>query len=183
RQRAETNFAMARGAVDAYLTKVSENQLLKVSGLQPLRRDLLQSALTFYQDFLKEHGNDPALRAELAAAQLRLGRINLELGLRTEAKQALEAAAAGFESALESDPQNADLRAGLADALHARAVQDRPSFLGSFTPRDSQEMLDGVRRAARIREELHRSQPAVARYQKDLAQSYVVLSALDGQKR
>jgi serine/threonine-protein kinase len=183
RQRAETNFAMARGAVDAYLTKVSENQLLKVSGLQPLRRDLLQSALTFYQDFLKEHGNDPALRAELAAAQLRLGRINLELGLRTEAKQALEAAAAGFESALESDPQNADLKAGLADALHARAVQDRPSFLGSFPPRDSQEMLDGVRRAARIREELHRSQPAVARYQKDLAQSYVVLSALDGQKR
>jgi serine/threonine protein kinase len=61
RRRAEANFEKARAAVDAYLTKVSESQLLTVPGLQPLRRDLLTSALTFYQDFLKERGHDSAL--------------------------------------------------------------------------------------------------------------------------
>jgi serine/threonine-protein kinase len=183
RQRAEMNFARARAAVDAYLTRVSENQLLKVSGMQPLRRDLLQSALTFYQDFLKEHGNDPALRAELAAAQLRLGRINLELGLRSEARGALKEAVAGFESALKVDPQNANLQAGLADASHALAVQNVPSFAGYFLLQVSPEMLNGVRRAAEIREALQRTHPTVARYQKVLAQSYVMLGALHGAKR
>ena len=59
RQRAEANFAKARAAVDDYLTKVSESQLLDVPGLQPLRRDLLQSALAFYQDFLKKRASRP----------------------------------------------------------------------------------------------------------------------------
>src|SRR5207248_5852083 len=37
---AEANFAKARRAVDDYLTKVSESQLLKVPGMQPLRAQL-----------------------------------------------------------------------------------------------------------------------------------------------
>src|SRR5579875_1317348 len=57
KQRAEAGFAKARKAVDDYFTTISESQLLQVSGMQPLRRDLLQSALTFYQDFLKERGD------------------------------------------------------------------------------------------------------------------------------
>jgi serine/threonine-protein kinase len=183
RQRAETNFAKARAAVDAYLTKVSESQLLKVAGMQPLRRDLLQSALEFYKDFLKEQGNNPALQAELATAQLRLGRINLELGLRSEANQALTAAVAGFESALKTDPQNADLQAGLADAVHAQAVQNIPSFAGYFMVKVSPEMLKGVQQAAGLREALQRAHPTVARYQKALAQSYIMLSALSAQQR
>jgi serine/threonine protein kinase len=66
RVRAEANFAKARAAVDDYLTKISESQLLQVPGMQPLRRELLQSALAFYQDFIKERGDDPKIRAGLA---------------------------------------------------------------------------------------------------------------------
>ena len=62
RQRAEANFAKARTAVDDSFTKISESQLLKVAGMQPLRRELLQSALGFYEGFLKERGDDPGLR-------------------------------------------------------------------------------------------------------------------------
>ena len=40
--RAEENFNRAREAVDMYLTRVSEDQLLNEPGLQPLRRDLLE---------------------------------------------------------------------------------------------------------------------------------------------
>ena len=43
-QKAEDNFRKAREAVDEYFTKVSESKLLNVPGLQPLRKDLLESA-------------------------------------------------------------------------------------------------------------------------------------------
>ncbi len=92
RSRAEANFAKALQAVDASFTKISESQLLQVPGNQPLRRDLLQSALSFYQDFVKERGHDPALRGELAAAYLRVGKIRSELGQQAEARKAYEQA-------------------------------------------------------------------------------------------
>ena len=75
RKQAEANFAKARAAVDESSTNISESQLLKVPGMQPLRRELLQSALRFYEDFVKEHGDDPTVRAGLASAFLRVGKI------------------------------------------------------------------------------------------------------------
>jgi len=59
RSRAEANFAKALAVVDDYLTKVSESQLLKVPGMQPLRRELLASALKFYDGFSR---SGPAIR-------------------------------------------------------------------------------------------------------------------------
>ena len=58
RHLAEANFAKARAAVDESFTKISESQLLTVPGMQPLRRELLSSALRFYEDFVKEHHDD-----------------------------------------------------------------------------------------------------------------------------
>jgi tetratricopeptide (TPR) repeat protein/tRNA A-37 threonylcarbamoyl transferase component Bud32 len=183
RERAEVNFRKARAAVDEYLTRVSEHRLLKVPGMQPLRRDLLQSALSFYKDFLKEHANQPELQTELAAVQLRLGRIDFDLGLRTEARAALDAAIAAYEAALARDPKNADVRAGLADALYVRAVENTPVAAWTFVDKVPAESLDRLQRAAQLREQLRRDHPTVLRYQHDLTESHVVLSAFHGKRR
>jgi tetratricopeptide (TPR) repeat protein len=114
RRRAEANFAKARAAVDDYLTKVSESQLLTVPGLQPLRRDLLQSALTFYQDFLKERGADPSIRAGLAAAFYRVALIQRELGSAPQAEESLRQAIALYEALVREDPNDRELQHGLA---------------------------------------------------------------------
>ncbi len=183
RQRAEANFAKARAAVDDYLTRVSEHRLLKVAGMQLLRRDLLQSALVFYKDFLKEHADNPGLRTEVAATQLRLGRINHQLGLARQATEALDAAVTGFETALKKEATNVEARAGLADALHTRANH---TFSAGITPmimRDDlapPHVVQDVRRAAALRERLLGDEPGSRRYQKDLAESYVLLSILVG---
>lgn len=113
RLRAEANFAKAQAAVDDYLTKVSETQLLQVPGMQLLRRELLQSALTFYQGFLKERGDDPTIRAGLAAAYLRIGRIHEELQSIAEGHKAYEEAAKIYEALVKENPNNLDLKAGL----------------------------------------------------------------------
>jgi serine/threonine protein kinase len=80
-ERAEANLIKARAAVDDYLTTVSENTLLKssVPGLQPLRKELLLTALGYYQGFVRDHEEDPALRMELAAATFRVGVITAEI--------------------------------------------------------------------------------------------------------
>jgi WD40 repeat protein/Flp pilus assembly protein TadD/predicted Ser/Thr protein kinase len=94
RAEAEDNFRQAQSAVDGYLTRVAESRLLGVPGLQPLRRDLLESALTYYQAFVRQRAGDPALQHELASALGRVARINAELGRLPEALQ-------GYEKVLE----------------------------------------------------------------------------------
>src|SRR5207247_2599756 len=79
-QKAEDNFAKARAAVNDYLTAVSEDERLKAPGLQGLRIQLLQSALQFYQQFLKERGDDTTLRRELAGVYYKVGEIYRDLG-------------------------------------------------------------------------------------------------------
>jgi serine/threonine protein kinase/Tfp pilus assembly protein PilF len=125
RLQAEAGFAKARAAVDEYLTKVSESQLLQVAGLQPLRRDLLQSALTFYQGFVKERGGDPALRAGLASAFLRVGRIQKDLGHGDLAKASLDQATALHEALLTESPGDVDLKNGLAQCHSYSGRYDR----------------------------------------------------------
>jgi serine/threonine protein kinase/tetratricopeptide (TPR) repeat protein len=80
RDRANTNYARARRAVDAYLSRVTEEELLSVPGLQPLRKELLAEALKFYSEFTREQSDDPELQIEIAMAQFRLGVIQRELG-------------------------------------------------------------------------------------------------------
>ena len=68
RRRAEATYRLARDAVDQFSTQVSENTLLKspLPGLQPLRKELLQTALRYNQAFVDQRGDDPALKADLA---------------------------------------------------------------------------------------------------------------------
>jgi eukaryotic-like serine/threonine-protein kinase len=149
KRQAEANFTKARKAVDDYFTTVSESQLLKVPGMQPLRRDLLQSALTFYQDFLKERGDDPALRSEWAAAYLRGGKIRSELDEDAEARKAYEQARALFEALTKATPESVEWRHGLAPC-HYR--------------------LDRYDEAIALWEKL--VQPGKPRFQKELAEAY-----------
>jgi serine/threonine-protein kinase len=81
RDLAQANFHTARLAVDDYFTKVSQNKLMQspLPGLQPLRKELLQLALTYYQAFLAEHRDDPELRRDLGTAYLQAASIVAEI--------------------------------------------------------------------------------------------------------
>ena len=151
RDRAEANFAKARAAVDDYLTRVSESRLLQVPGMQPLRRDLLQSALGFYQDFLKERGDDPTIFAGLAAAHLRVGRIVRELGQADEARSAFQQARDLYRALVGRSPDDREFRGGLAEALDESGQPDE---------------------AIAIWERLVRDGPDLARYEQKLADAY-----------
>ncbi len=95
---AEANLTLARQAVDDYFTKISENALLKrqdateVRDLRTLRKELLEVALAYHHRLIALHSSDPALREELAAAYMRVGKINDEIGSHQAALGAYEKA-------------------------------------------------------------------------------------------
>ena len=89
-ERAEANYALARSAVDEYLNRVTENQLLSVPGMQALREELLASALEFYDQFASDEANAEDFKLELARTYFRISRIRLDLGDRESGKAAIE---------------------------------------------------------------------------------------------
>ena len=160
RRQSEANFLRARRAVDDSFTKVSEDHLLQTPGLQPLRLELIQSSLKFYEEFLKERADDPTLRAELLATRLRVGGILQDLGRNPKA--VFEEARDGYERALRDRPDDLDLKAGLGEATFN---------LGHYESK-AEARLELYRRAIAIREELLKARPDDARFKKDLAQAY-----------
>jgi serine/threonine-protein kinase len=106
REVAQQNFELARKAVDDYLTRVGQNPLLKERGLHELRQELLGAALGYYRDFLRQRGDDPSVRAEVAGAHERVGDIELELGHPRDALVAYDQALALIEPLVRQRPSD-----------------------------------------------------------------------------
>jgi tetratricopeptide (TPR) repeat protein len=112
RRQAEANFELARRAVNDYAETLSDDEHEPV---ETLRRDLQQSALAFYEEFVKQRGDDPALRAAQGMAYLRLARISGETGAKeARALPLYQQALDTFERLTHDDPANAGYRQDLA---------------------------------------------------------------------
>ena len=77
---AEELFRQARQAVDV-LVEVSEEELADNFHMVQTRKRLLQSALSFYQDFIEQRRGDATSQADLAAVEQRVKGILHELDL------------------------------------------------------------------------------------------------------
>jgi serine/threonine-protein kinase len=116
RDKAAHNYKLAREAVDRFFTQISENTLLNKAGLQPLRKQLLQTALEFYQRFVKERADDPDpdLQAELGSTLYRLAGLTSEIESAPKAVPLYQQSAAIFDALAASQPDNAYFRSSAA---------------------------------------------------------------------
>ena len=145
RGQAEVNFRQARKAVDDFFTQVSESKLLNAPALEPLRKQLLEQALKYYQGFVQQRAQDPELQAELAATYRRVGDIRRTLGIVREAGDAYRKAIAIFDELLHAHPEVPEYQSDLAvsynnlgfvqratgDAAGARAAVQKALEIGS----------------------------------------------------
>ena len=122
RDRAEENFREARDAVDQFYTRVSEEQLLKAEGLQPLRADLLKQALEYYKRFLSQRGDDPAFALDSAIVQGNVGGILSEVGDPEEALHAAHIATTSLERLHAKAPQDVRIISHLSESFGNEAV-------------------------------------------------------------
>jgi tetratricopeptide (TPR) repeat protein len=123
RDEARNTLKMANDAVNTYFTQVSEEQLLNVPGMQPLRKKLLEQALPYYKELASRSKDDPAMRADLAGAYLRWGDIASQLGANEQAESALTQAVSRFTGLLGSNSSDFEARIGLAKSLQVLAQQ------------------------------------------------------------
>jgi tetratricopeptide (TPR) repeat protein/tRNA A-37 threonylcarbamoyl transferase component Bud32 len=180
RQLAEANFAeaqrqrdLARSAVDDYFVQVSENTLLKspLPGLQPLRKQLLESALKYYQEFVRQGGDDPGLQAELAQAYFRVGSVTGEIGSKADALNAYQRARELYQALAKASPENAAFRGDLARTYRGIGRMEA----GTGRPA---EATASFQQAIALGEELVGTYPEVPDFQRDLAWSYNNLGVL-----
>ena len=76
RERADANLRRAHEAVDRYFMLVSESTLLDETGLQPLRKELIENAAEFYQSWVDRGNAPPHVMIDLANIRLRLGTLS-----------------------------------------------------------------------------------------------------------
>jgi serine/threonine protein kinase/tetratricopeptide (TPR) repeat protein len=172
RDQAQENFHKALEAVDTYFTQVSENKLLKspLPGLQPLRKELLETALKYYRAFVEEHHEDPNLRAELARALLRVGMITESIGRKDEGLQALQLARDIWLELARDNSDDWRLEGELASTYMEIGVS-QCRFLGQTTAG-----LQVLEQARILYEKLVAEHPDVTDLQKGLAEDYALLA-------
>jgi serine/threonine-protein kinase len=149
RDQARRDFRLANEAVDRFCTQVSLNRLLHEPHMEPLRKELLQSAVAFYEKFVEQHSSDPDLQLERGAAYRRLGDITGQIGKPQEAIAQCRQAIA----ILEPVPMTAESR--YRRLVELSQAQNRLGFLlcqvqqrreGEAFLRRSLEMAEEVRR-------------------------------------
>jgi serine/threonine-protein kinase len=171
RARAEQSFLQARKAVDDYFTTVSESKLLNVPGLQPLRKELLDSALKYYQGFIRDRGGDRSVRAELAATYYRVAWITTYVGSADKALAAYQQALALYEELVRGYPAEVRYQTDLAIVCN-----DLGGLLRGMGQLD--EALRIHRKGLAIREATARAHPEGIRFQNELAKSYANIASI-----
>jgi len=170
RRIAEANFRKARQAVDEYFTKISESKLLSVPGLTPLRKELLESARKYYEEFTREQGNDRTVQADLAEAWYRIGFVTNQSGSVQETLPIFSRAAAMYRDLAQRHPDEVRYLYKLAMCLNDLGIAQ--AGVGSLD-----EAARTHHQALELRERIARAHPDVAEYQKELALSYGNLAA------
>jgi len=113
-EEAAGNLKLARQAIEQYMTQVSEDPRLKVHNLDTLRRDLLKTAREFYEKLVQQEPDKPDLRADWAAAHVRLATITAETGSMPQAVKLAETAEAIYQDLRRKHPDNGAFLTGLA---------------------------------------------------------------------
>jgi serine/threonine-protein kinase len=163
--RAQAHLDNALKAVDRLLGFVGSEQLAKVPELEELRRSTMEQALEFFSGFLRQEGDDPAVRRQIASANFYAAHLYSLMGKLREAEECCYDAIKLQEKLIADFPQQPEYRNDLSKS------NVRLSFLlvmkGSF-----REALAALDKARSLGEQLTQEHPENADFQRSLAQTY-----------
>ncbi len=155
----------ALAAVDQMLTRVGQERLADVPQMEPVRRELLEDALRFYQRFLEKRSDDPELQLEAAKAHRRLGDIKQFLFRESsEAETEHRRALAMLQQLVERFPEDPRYRHELAMTAKVLSIE-----LVDISRFDEAKQFAGM--AVALHTKLHADHPANATYRSALAAS------------
>jgi serine/threonine protein kinase/tetratricopeptide (TPR) repeat protein len=162
RRRAEANFHKARQAVDRYVVSVRDSKLLSEANYQPLRKELIESTLVYYRQFVEQYQDDPALQPDLGLTYVRIGQITEDIGSKEQACQSFQKGVEVYQSLCRTPAGNQSYQFMLANALNDLAAVQRD--IGRPV-----ESVQSSERALAIFERLYHDHPGEADYAAGLA--------------
>jgi tetratricopeptide (TPR) repeat protein len=169
--KAKVNEAKARDSeakfldtVDQMLMQVGSVDLADVPQMERVREELLQKARDGLLAFLKDRGDDPAVRNLLGRTHVLLGEILSMLGKRRDAKSE-------YDQGLELLPREPGNQRDLARCYKDRGLWFKES--NRFP-----EAEEDLRKALRLRQQLVNQFPRNADYQRELRETRYYLVAL-----
>jgi hypothetical protein len=146
-KEAEVRFELARRAADDMI-QIAEEELADKPFQEGLRKRLLETALTYYQELIEQRGDDANAQAELAATGDRVKKILGDLAVLQGAGQIFLLKHSAMLDDLEvSDEQ----RVRLAD-LTKRLDEQRPNSFREFHKMPSEERRKRFLEEARTNE-------------------------------
>ncbi len=107
---ADRNYRQARDAVDKFYTEFYVGGMLQGPGLEAHRHRFLKDILDYYREFLRQRGDDPSLRADLAEASFRVGSLTAQIGDKRDAVEAFRYAKGLFEGLARGNPADKEAR-------------------------------------------------------------------------
>jgi tetratricopeptide (TPR) repeat protein len=138
----------AREALDALSSEVVDDWLAKQPELTDQQRQFLERALTSYEEFARDTGQDEQSRAGVAGAYGRVGRILGRLGKITEAEAAFRACQERFAQLAADYPAVPQYRQGLSAAHYKRAMALSDTGRDAEAEREYHAALDLLQRLA-----------------------------------
>jgi tetratricopeptide (TPR) repeat protein len=179
KNEAQQNFDKAGEAVNQFFTVVSESQLLETPGLESLRKELLETALRYYEDLSKQHGDDPRLQADVAAAHLRVAQIRYWNGeAQTQWFPHTRDGTDMIERLIEEHRDTPEVVRRLA-GLYRTGWEPRVISAGSAVrqqaPVDGQQILRYLEKLIHCWEKFAHDHPDIPELQNDLAGDYLYL--------
>jgi serine/threonine-protein kinase len=168
---AASNFQKARDAVERMLSRAGGDRLDRsLDDVEQVRRDLLEDALEFQQEFLRQRPTDSQVRHDVARARLRAARIRFWLGKPREAEADCRKAIAELEQLAAEFPAEPSHRIELANGYY-----DLSFLHGSDGHLEDSEAAS--RRALDLQRVVARDDPAgrldLARYLNNLATVFI----------
>jgi serine/threonine protein kinase len=104
--RAEHSYRDARDAVDRFYTRMLVSKVLDKPGLEQTRAEVVHSMLDYYREFLRQRGDDAALRADAAKAGFRIGYLSQNQGDKRVALAPLAEARRLYEALVRERPHD-----------------------------------------------------------------------------
>jgi eukaryotic-like serine/threonine-protein kinase len=164
KKRADENLIQARKAVKEFLFRVTEDPLLNSADFFELRKKLLNSAIPFYREFVRQHQEDPELEAERAGAYADLATLRVDVGELDGALAEAREAEAIYSHLATSHPDQPSFRRDLAEAVNTRGViLDNQ---GQFGPAEA-----AYQEALGMLDQLATENPRVPEYRESLART------------
>ena len=105
---AEENFSAALDAIDKLLANASNPELAEAPRLQPLRRQMLEEVLAFYDQFRLKQGDSDTLRLRAAETKRSLSQLANDLGDLPRAVAIMDSALAIVQELSDKSPRNAE---------------------------------------------------------------------------